>query len=140
MLWRAGFNFDGGNKSMTNKITQSLLILAVGGLISIGSAAAQNSNTSGAGPGQVDPGHPRVNQVNNRETRQQDRIANGVKNGKLTPGQTAHLERGEQRLQNNEKKDMAKDNGHLTKQDQRQLNREANHMSKRIAADKQSNK
>jgi uncharacterized lipoprotein YajG len=127
---------------MTNKIAHSLLILAVGGLMVAGSATAQaqTSNTSGAGAGQVDPGHPRVNQVNRRETRQQDRIANGVKNGKLTPGQTAHLERGEQRLQNNEKKDMAKDNGHLTKQDQRQLNREANHMSKRIAADKQANK
>jgi hypothetical protein len=125
---------------MSNKIVQSLFILAVGGLISVGSAAAQNSNTSGAGPGQVDPGHPRVNQVNSRETRQQDRIASGVKNGQLTPGQTARLEHGEQRLQNNEKKDMAKDNGHLTKQDQRQLNREANHMSKRIAADKHSNK
>src|SRR5271165_4159929 len=127
---------------MTNKITQSLLILAVGGLMIVGSATvqAQDSNTSGAGAGQVDPGHPRVNQVNGRETNQQDRIANGVKDGQLTPGQTAHLERGEQRLQNNEKKDMAADNGHLTKQDQRQLNREANHMSKRIARDKNSPK
>lgn len=100
---------------MTNKITQSLLILAVGGLMSLGSASAQTSNTSGAGPDKIDPGHPRVNQINGRETAQQG-IANGVKNGKLTPGQTARLERGEQRLENNEKKDMAKDNGHLTKQ------------------------
>jgi hypothetical protein len=106
----------------------------------VGSASAQNSTTSGAGAGQVDPGHPRVNQVNRRETRQQNRIANGVKNDKLTPGQTARLERGEQRLQNNEKRDMAKDNGHLTKQDQRQLNHEANHMSKRIYKDKHSGK
>jgi hypothetical protein len=125
---------------MTNKITQSLLILAVGGLVSLGSASAQTSTTSGAGAGQYDPGHPRVNQINGRETAQQNRIANGVKNGQLTPGQTARLERGEQRLQNNEKRDMAKDNGHLTKQDQRQLNREANRMSNRIAADKHSNK
>ena len=125
---------------MTNKLTQSLLVLAVGGLIAVGSAAAQTQNTAGAGAGQVDPGHPRVNQVNRRETKQQNRIANGVKNGQLRPGQTARLERGEQRLQNNEKKDMAKDNGHLTKQDQRQLNHEANNMSKRIAADKHSNK
>jgi CRISPR/Cas system-associated endoribonuclease Cas2 len=126
---------------MTNKITQSFLVLAVGGLMAVGSAAAQaqNSNTSGAGAGQKDPGHPRVNQVNQRETNQQKRIGNGVKNGQLKPAQTARLERGEQRLQNNEKKDMAKDNGHLTKQDQRQLNREANHMSKRIAKDKHSN-
>ena len=123
---------------MTNKITQSLLVLAVGGLMSIGSTSAQTQKTSGAGAGQVDPGHPRVNQVNRRETRQQTRIANGVKSGKLTPKQTSHLEKGEQRLQHNEKKDMAKDNGHLTKKDQRQLNREANHMSKRIAKDKNS--
>jgi hypothetical protein len=128
---------------MTNKITQSLLVLAVGGLLMfVGSAAAQtqNSNTSGAGAGQVDPGHPRVNQVNRRETRQQNRIANGVKNGSLNPHETARLERGEQRLQNNEKKDMAKDNGHLTKQDQRQLNRESNHMSRRIYKDKHNAK
>jgi hypothetical protein len=121
---------------MSNRIRQFLSILAVGGLMFVGSAAAQNSNTSGAGANKVDPGHPRVNQVNRRETRQQNRIANGVKSGKLTPGQTAHLEKGEQRLQNNEKKDMAKDNGHLTKANQRQLNREANHMSKRIYNDK----
>jgi len=123
---------------MISKITKSLIVLAVGGLMTIGSAAAQtqNSNTSGAGAGQVDPGHPRVNQVNRRETNQQNRIANGIKNGQLKPGQAARLERGEQRLQNNEKKDMAKDNGHLTKQDQKQLNHEANNMSKRIYNDK----
>jgi hypothetical protein len=71
---------------MTKKITKSLLILAVSGLMFAGASAAQtqNSNTSGAGPGQVDPGHPRVNEVNTRETNQQDRIANGVKNGQLT--------------------------------------------------------
>jgi len=125
---------------MINKFCKMLLVLAVGGLM-LGTAAAQtstsnSSNTSGAGPGVVDPGHPRVNQINQRQENQQDRIANGIKNGKLTPGQAARLERGEQRLENNEKKDMAADGGHLTKQDQRQLNREANHMSKRIAHDK----
>jgi hypothetical protein len=106
----------------------------------IGSAIAQQDNTSGAGPGVVDPGHPRVNEINQREQNQQDRIANGVKSGQLTPGETQRLERGEQRLENNEKKDMAKDNGHLTKQDQRKLNREANHMSKRIYKDKHNAK
>ncbi len=106
----------------------------------VGSSSAQAQNTSGAGAGQVDPGHPRVNQVNGRETNQQNRIANGVKNGQLRPGQTARLEHGEQRLQNNEKRDMAKDNGHLTKQNQRQLNHEANNMSRRVYKDKHSGK
>jgi CRISPR/Cas system-associated endoribonuclease Cas2 len=125
---------------MTNKITKSLLVLAASGLMFVGAAAAQQDNTSGAGAGKVDPGHPRVNQVNKREQNQQNRIANGVKTGQLTPGETRRLERGEQRLQNNEKKDMAKDNGHLTKKDQRHLNREANHMSKRIYQDKHNAK
>ena len=127
---------------MTNKLTQSLLILAAGGLMFVGSASAQaqNSNTAGAGPGRVDPGHPRVNQINRRETNQQRRIANGVRSGQLTAGETRRLERGEKRLQRNEKRDMAKDKGHLTKQDQRQLNREANRMSARIAKDKHNTK
>src|SRR5215471_19340808 len=123
---------------MTKTITKSLLVLAVGGLM-LSSAAAQTT-TSGAGPGVVDPNHPRVNEINQREQNQQNRIANGIKNDKLTPGQAARLERGEQRLENNEKRDMAKDNGHLTKKDQRQLNREANHMSKRIYKDKHPTK
>lgn len=137
---RLKLNFNAGVYFlMKNTISRSLAVLAVGGLMFLGSAAAQ-SNTAGAGAGQVDPGHPRVNQINGRETNQQDRIANGVKNGQLRPGQTAHLEKGEQRLQNNEKRDMAKDNGHLTKQNQRQLNRESNRMSNRIYRDKHSEK
>jgi hypothetical protein len=120
---------------MTNKITNSLLVLAVGGLIAVGSASAQTANGS-AGPGQTDPGHPRVNEVNGRETTQQDRIANGVKNGSISPREGANLERGEARLQRNEQRDMNKDGGHLTKQDQRQLNHEENHMSKKVYRDK----
>jgi hypothetical protein len=123
---------------MKNKISSSLLVIAVGGTILVGSAAAQQN--SGAGPGVVDPGHPRVNQVNRREERQQQRIANGVKNGTLTPRQTAHLENREARLQNREKADMAKHNGHLTKQEQRNLNRRENRISRSIARDKAKNK
>ena len=56
-----------------SKLTQSLFILAVGGLLAVGSATAQTqtSNTSGAGAGVDDPNHPRVNQVNQREQNQQ---------------------------------------------------------------------
>ena len=80
---------------MNNKILNSLLILAVGGLMVAGSASAQTATTSGAGPGVVDPGHPRVNQVNRREARQQQRIGNGIKTGKLNSQQAAHLEKRE---------------------------------------------
>ncbi len=125
---------------MKNKITQSLLVLAVGGLILVGASAAQTqgSNTSGAGPGVVDPGHPRVNEVNHRQQNQQDRIGNGVKNGTMTPGQAAHVERQEQHIDNQEKADMAAHNGHLTKGEQRRLNKEQNRTSKEIYKDKHS--
>ena len=100
-----------------------------------GSAAAQTT-TSGAGPGVDDPGHPRVNEVNNREANQQNRIANGIKDRQLNANQAAHLENNEARIQNQEQKDMAEHNGHLTKGEQRQLNREQNRQSKQIYKDK----
>jgi len=126
---------------MFNKITNSLLVLAVGGLMFAGSAAAQTStNTSGAGPGVVDPGHPRVNEVNQREQNQQNRIANGVKNGTLTPQQTANLEKREASVENREKKDMAKNGGHLTKAEQNGINRQQNRISKSIYKDKHDQK
>jgi hypothetical protein len=118
---------------MRKHIYSSLLVLAVGGLISVGSASAQTATPApGAGPGVVDPGHPRVNQVNRREERQQDRIANGIKDGQLTPGEASRLEKGESRIQNQEKRDMKAHNGHLTKAEQNKLNREENHESRHI--------
>jgi len=101
-----------------------------------GSASAQTSTTSGAGPGVVDPGHPRVNQVNGREENQQQRIGNGVKSGKLSSQQTANLEKRETSVQNREQKDMAKNNGHLTKAEQKGINRQQNRISKSIYKDK----
>jgi uncharacterized lipoprotein YajG len=120
---------------MTNKIGKSLLVFAVGSLMFSGSAMAQTT-TSGAGPGVVDPGHPRVNQVNRREERQQQRIAQGVKNGSLSPKETANLEKREASVQKQEQKDLAKHNGHLTKAEQAQLNRRENRISKSIYKDK----
>jgi len=121
---------------MNNIFTKSLLVLAVGGLMIAGSASAQTSTTSGAGPGVVDPGHPRVNQVNNREENQQQRIGNGIKSGKLNSQQASNLEKRETSVQNREKKDMSEHNGHLTKAEQKGINRQQNRISKSIYEDK----
>jgi hypothetical protein len=121
---------------MINKISNSLLILAIAGLTFTGSAIAQTTTTSGAGPGVVDPGHPRVNQVNRREARQQNRIANGVNNGSLNAKQTSRLENREASVQKREQKDMAAHNGHLTKAEQKGINRQQNRISKSIYKDK----
>ena len=124
---------------MTNKITNSLLVLAVGGLMFAGSAAAQTA-TSGAGPGIVDPGHPRVNEVNQREENQQKRIANGINNGSMNAHEAANVEKREASVQRQEQADMAKHNGHLTKAEQLQLNRRQDRISHSIYKDKHNNK
>lgn len=123
---------------MFNKISNSVLILAIGGLMLAGSAVAQTTttSTSGAGPGVVDPGHPRVNQVNGRQANQQKRIANGINNGSLSPKQTSNLENREASVQKREQKDMAAHNGHLTKAEQKGINRQQNRISKSIYKDK----
>ena len=105
-----------------------------------GSAVAQTATNSNAGPGAVDPGHPRVNQVNRRQTRQQNRIGNGIKNGSLNPNEASRLEKREAGIQRQEKRDMAKHNGHLTKAEQKQLNHRENRVSRSIYRDKHNGK
>lgn len=79
-----------------------------------------------------DPGHPRVNEVSGRLNHEQRRINNGLASGRLNPQQAGRLERGEQRIQNQESRDMARNGGHLTFREQMRLNHEENRESGRI--------
>jgi hypothetical protein len=74
--------------------------------------------------------------INQRKVAQQDRIANGVKNGQLTAGQTAHLEHQEAGINREERGMRAQDNGHLTKQDRQTIHQQQNQESRRIYRDK----
>jgi hypothetical protein len=74
--------------------------------------------------------------INQRKVDQQDRIANGVKNGKLTPRQTAHLEHQEAGINREERGMRAQDNGHLTKADRQVIHAQQNQESRRIYRDK----
>ncbi len=120
---------------MKRTLLLSIATLAFSGLLAA-SGFAQNPNTSGAGPGKDDPGHPRVNEVNQRQQNQQDRIANGEKSGELTPHESVKLERQQQRIDHSEKKDMAAHNGHLTKGEQANLNKRQDKASANIYAKK----
>jgi len=88
----------------------------------------------------IDPGHPRVNEVTQRQDNQQGRIGEGVASGKLTAGQAAGLEKAENKIQKEKVADMAGDHGHLTKPEQRQINKQQNHVSHRIAQAKHAPK
>ena len=78
--------------------------------------------------------------INARKTNQQDRIAQGVKSGQLTAGETAHLEHQEAGINKEEHGMRAQDNGHLTKSDRSTLHKQQNQESRRIYRDKHNNK
>jgi hypothetical protein len=78
--------------------------------------------------------------INQRKENQQDRIAQGVKSGQLTAGETSRLEHQEAGINKEERGMRAQDNGHLTKQDRKLIKQQQNQESKRIYRDKHNGK
>lgn len=70
--------------------------------------------------------------IQQRKENQQQRIANGVENGSLTPKETAHLENKEANLNKEIRTDRKANGGNLTNNQKRQINRQQNRLSKNI--------
>ena len=79
--------------------------------------------------------YPRRAEVDRREERQQERIARGLRNGSLTPGEARQLETQEGALRNQEREEVRANGGYLTKQQTRQLNHEEDTLSHQIHHD-----
>ncbi|MGH9712554.1 MAG: hypothetical protein ACRD5M_04555 [Candidatus Acidiferrales bacterium] len=80
----------------------------------------------------ADTAHYGNNEVGQRRENQQDRIAQGVKSGQLTPGETAKLENQQQGI-NKEVSGMRQANGgKLTKTDKAAVNQQQNRASRKI--------
>ena len=77
-----------------------------------------------------------MSRVNTREAHQQERIANGVKSGQLTPHETSHLEHREANINREVRNDRAANGGKLTSQERAQVNHQQNNTSKQIYEDK----
>jgi hypothetical protein len=78
------------------------------------------------------------NQVGQRRENQQDRIANGVRNGSLTAGQTAKLENKEQGVNRTVSGMRQANGGKLTTADKKAVNGQQNKVSKQIYNKKHS--
>ena len=78
--------------------------------------------------------------IADRKENQQDRIAQGVKNGTLSPSETAHLETQEAKLNKEVHKDRKQNGGNLTNKQKAQINRQQNHLSNAIYRDKHDGK
>jgi len=74
--------------------------------------------------------------IHQRKENQQDRIAQGVKSGQLTAGETAHLEKQENALNKENRAERQFNGGKLTNGEKRQVNRQQNRMSHEIYRDK----
>jgi len=76
------------------------------------------------------------NEVGQRRENQQDRIAQGIKSGQLTAGETAKLERQQQSINHEDASMRAANGGKLTGADKAALNQRQNNASKNIYAKK----
>jgi len=71
-----------------------------------------------------------------RRENQQDRIAQGVANGTLSPSETANLETKEAKLNKEIRTDRKENGGNLTNKQKAQINRQQNRLSNQIYAAK----
>src|SRR5947207_5319818 len=79
-------------------------------------------------------------EIQKRKENQQDRIAQGVKSGQLTAGETANLEHKEAKLNRETRRDRRQNGGNLTNKEKRQINRQQNKLSRQIYRDKHNGK
>jgi len=76
------------------------------------------------------------NKIAQRKENQQQRIAQGVKSGSLTPKETSHLENKEANLNKEIRNDRKANGGNLTDNEKKQINQQQNTLSKDIYRDK----
>jgi hypothetical protein len=91
---------------------------------------------AGAYAQQTTPNTPADPSVAQRKQDQQDRIANGVQSGQLTPGETTNLESKESAINKETAADRAANGGKLTGAEKAQVNHQQNHLSNQIYQDK----
>jgi hypothetical protein len=72
------------------------------------------------------------NEVGQRRENQQDRIANGIRNGSMSAGEAARTENREQNINRHVATDRAANGGRLTAQERQNVNRRQNGASRQI--------
>ena len=76
--------------------------------------------------------HPRREEVNNRLSNQSTRIHQEVREGEMSHAQAARLHSADHRIRMQERRDAARNGGHITRREKARLNRRENHVSRRI--------
>lgn len=108
---------------------QKLTLTSLALTVLIGSAGTAIAQSNAGVP---DPGHPRINEVQQRIDNQENRVDRGISDDQINAKQAAHDDAKLAREQNGLNKDEAKNGGHITKAEQRNLNKRLNKGSRRI--------
>jgi hypothetical protein len=123
---------------MSSKLSKWIVVPAA--VLWFGSVAlAQDTSSSGSstqGSGTTTSTQAKQPTIAERKENQQDRIANGVKSGQLTAGETSNLESKEAAINGETRADRAANGGKLTPAEKQQINRQQNQVSKQIYQDK----
>ena len=122
---------------MSNKFSKWMIVPA--GALLLGTVAlAQDSSSSGSSSSSSTPSATPAQKptIPERKENQQDRIAQGVKSGQLTAGETSKLETKEAAINGETRADRAANGGKLTQAEKQQVNKQQNQMSKHIYQDK----
>jgi len=109
------------------------LTLSLSAALFAGVATLSNAQEPVASPADA---KPRVEEVKDRQAKQEDRIEAGEKSGELTKSEDHKLQKEEKHLQEKKKEDMAKHDGHLTGKEERKLDEKQDKISKDIYKDK----
>jgi YXWGXW repeat-containing protein len=80
------------------------------------------------------------NEVGQRRENQQDRIANGIKSGQMSPSEAAKAENHEQNINKHIAADRAANGGKLTPQEKKNINQRQNNASRQIYNEKHNGK
>lgn len=83
---------------------------------------------------------PADQKIHDRKENQQDRIAQGVKSGQLTAGETSRVEKQESNVNKEIRADRNANGGKLTNGEKRLVNRQQNKMSRQIYREKHNNR
>jgi hypothetical protein len=106
--------------------TKRIVAVALAGVFAIGMAGSALAES------QWEKDHPRRDQVNDRLQNQNKRIHQEVKEGEISKAQAGQLHKDDRQIRREERLMASQNGGHITKQEQKTLNQQENHVSQQI--------
>lgn len=122
--------------SKWNVLPAAVLLLGSVAIAQDQSSGSSQPSQGSSAPSSTPSSTPNQPSIAQRKQNQQDRIANGVKSGQLTAGETANLETKEAAINGETRADRAANGGKLTGAEKQQINQQQNQVSKQIYTDK----